>query len=292
MKKDIARNRTKITNDLMHYIYENIDSQINLDTLSQDFHISKFHMHRIFKQEFDSNIYETIVSIRLQKASNLLITNKNSTISKISSICGYSAQTSFIRAFGARFGMSPKKWRKGGYMEYSNQILQELPKSLTSDIQYTKLSPVIKKMPAFEVYYIRHHGYDESIKKCWQQLQALTLSKEIEDYTQIAIYHDNPIITPLKECNYVACLRVDDKTKSDNINLPSFEVHAGVYAEFSAQGYHDDILKLMQQIYHEWLPTSGFETTNKPPYAIYEENNFLNEKGFFSLKYYVPIILV
>jgi AraC family transcriptional regulator len=291
MKKDIALHRTKITNDLMHYIYENIDSQINLDTLSEDFHLSKFHMHRIFKQEFDSNIYETIKSIRLQKAANLLITNRNSTISEISSICGYSSQTSFIRAFGARFGMSPKKWRKGGYMEYSNQIINDVPKGLTSDIQYNKLSPLIKKMPSFEVYYIRHHGYDESIKKCWQQLQALVLSEEIEEYTQIAIYHDNPIITPLKECNYVACLKVEDKTKFSTIKLPSFEVHAGVYAEFSAQGYHDDILKLIQQIYHEWLPTSGFETTNKPPYAIYKENNFLNEKGFFSLKYYVPIVL-
>ena len=275
----------------MHYIYENIDSQINLDTLSQDFQISKFHMHRIFKQEFDSNIYETIKSIRLQKAANLLITNKNSTISEISSICGYGSQTSFIRAFGARFSMSPKKWRKGGFMEYSNKILQELPKGLTSEIKYNKLSPLIKKMPAFQVYYIRHHGYDESIKQCWQQLQTLILTQDINRYTQIAIYHDNPIITPLKECNYVACISIDDALKYENIKLPSFELNAGVYAEFSAQGYNDDILKLIQQIYHEWLPSSGYETTNKPPFAIYEENNFLNEKGFFSLKYYVPIVL-
>lgn len=291
MKKDITHKRTKITNNLMHHIYDNIDSAINLDTLSQDFHISKFHMHRIFKQEFDSNIYETIQSIRLQKAANLLITNKNSTISEISSICGYGSQTSFIRAFGTRFGMSPKKWRQGAYIEYSNQILHDLPKGMTSDIEYGKLIPLIKKMPSFEVYYIRHHGYDESIRKCWQQLQALSLCHDIHDYKQIAIYHDNPIITPLKACNYVACISIDEKEESKDIKLPSFTLNTGVYAEFSAQGYHDDILKLIQQIYHEWLPSSGFETTNKPSYAIYEENNFLNEKGFFSLKYYIPIVL-
>ena len=112
MKKEIAIKRTKITNDLLHYIYDHIDSDINLDTLSADFHTAKFHMHRIFKQEFGANIYETIKSIRLQKASNLLITNKNSTVSEISSLCGYGSQTSFIRAFNARFGMSPKRWRK------------------------------------------------------------------------------------------------------------------------------------------------------------------------------------
>lgn len=291
MKKDIARNRTKITNDFMHYIYYNIDSQINLDTLSQDFHISKFHMHRIFKKEFNANIYATIKSIRLQKASSLLITNKNSTISEISSLCGYGSQTSFIRAFGQRFGMSPKEWRKGGFMEYSNQILHGVPKALTSDVDYSKLSPIIKKMPAITVYYIRHHGYNEEIKKCWQKLQTFILSHEIQNYSQLAIYHDNPIITPLRECNYVACISIENSDSINNINLPTFELDAGVYAEFSAQGYHEDILELVQWIYHEWLPSSGYETTTKPPFLIYNENNFLNENGFFSLKYYIPIVL-
>lgn len=291
MKKDTALLRTKITNDLMHYIYENIDSQINLDTLSEDFHLSKFHLHRIFKQEFDSNIYETIKSIRLQKASNLLITNKNSTISEISSICGYGSQTSFIRAFNVRFGMSPKKWRKGGFIEYSNKIINEVPKELTSNTDYSKLSPIIRKMPSVTVYYIRHHGYSEEIKKCWQKLQTFILSNNIQNYSQIAIYHDNPIITPLKDCNYVACLSIEDTQSLSKINLPSFELNAGVYAEFSANGYNDDILKLVQWVYHEWLPSSGYETTNKPSFLIYNENNFLNEDGFFSLKYYIPIVL-
>lgn len=272
----------------MHYIYYNIDAPINLDTLSRDFKISKFHLHRIFKQEFDSNIYQTIKSIRLQKASNLLISNKNSTISEISALCGYSSQTSFIRAFIARFGMSPKKWRKGGFIEYSNQIVGELK---TSQISYGGLTPVIKKMPALDVFYIRHHGYDDGIRRCWQKLQALTLMCDIKEYKQIAIYHDNPIVTPLKECNYVACITVEESLTCKDMNLPSFESDAGVYAEFSAEGYDEDILKLIQWIYHEWLPLSGFETTTQPPFLIYDENNYLNQSGYFRLKYYIPIVL-
>ena len=291
MKKEIAINHTKITNDLMHYIYDHIDSDINLDTLSYDFHISKFHLHRIFKQEFGFNIYETIKSIRLQKASNLLITNKSSTISEISSVCGYGSQSSFIRAFNARFGMSPKAWRKGGFINYSNKILNTLPNDLISNADYSKLSATIKKLPAFEVYYIRHHGYDSTIRECWQKLQTFTLTHDIQNFMQIALYHDNPIITPLKDCSYVACIRIDEKSKPQKINLPSFEIDAGVYAEFSAQGYNDDILKLIQWVYHEWLPQSGYETTTKPSCVIYDENNFLNEEGYFSLKYYIPIVL-
>ncbi|MBU1927894.1 AraC family transcriptional regulator [bacterium] len=290
MKRDIAFNRKKITNDLMHYIYENIESSINLDALSEDFQISKFHMHRIFKEEFGVNIYAAIQSIRLQKAANLLITNKAATIYDISLICGYSSQTSFIRAFIARFSMTPTQWRKGGFLEYSNKIIHKNTDFLPSNADYTKLVPEIKKMPSMDVYYIRHRGYDEDIQKCWQNLQAIVLLNEIETYKQIALYHDNPIITPLKDCNYVACVS-SNEFSNEKVNLPFFKIHEGVYAEFSATGYGDDILNLVQWVYHEWLPTSGFEATVKHSYMIYEENNFLNKNDYFSLKYYIPIIL-
>lgn len=70
------------------------------------------------------NIYETIKSIRLQKASSLLLTNKYSTITQIASMCGYSSQTSFIRAFKERFNQTPKVLRNGAYEEYSTNILR------------------------------------------------------------------------------------------------------------------------------------------------------------------------
>lgn len=288
MKKETAHHRSIITNDLMHYIYEHIDSQINLDTLSRDLKISKFHMHRLFKEEFGKNIYETIQTVRLQKAADLLIANKKSTILEISALCGYSSQTSFIRAFSKQFGMSPKIWRQGGYIHYSQAIVKEIEDERESDVDYQKLSPTIKKMSPLKVYYIRHTGYDGSIKACWQKLQTLLLSNSIENSIEIALYHDNPLIVPFRSCNYVASIAVNETNRS--IRLPSFEIEGGVYAEFSASGYNEDILKLIEWIHYEWLPASGYEATIKDAYIIYEENNFLNETGFFSLKYYLPIL--
>ena len=82
MKQVTHEKRTKIANYVMNYIYKYIDTDINIDELSVELNMSKFHLHRIFKDEFGKNIYESIKSIRLQKASNLLITNKYSTVSK------------------------------------------------------------------------------------------------------------------------------------------------------------------------------------------------------------------
>lgn len=292
MKKETSIHRNIISNDLMHYIYDNIDSQINLDTLSEDFKISKFHMHRLFKEQFGKNIYKTIKKVRLQKAADLLIANEKLTISDISAMCGYGSQTSFIRAFHAEYKMTPKAWRKGGFIGFSEAIIEQSDVERLSTKEYKNLSPIIKKMPSVRVYYIRHTGYDASIKECWQKLQTSLLSRDIEHYLEIALFHDNPLITPLSECNYVACVTIEEPFDSKKISLPHFEIHGGVYAEFSASGYKNDILRVIQWVYHEWLPKSGYETTTKHAYIIYEENDFLNESGFFSLKYYVPIVFI
>ena len=70
-KKNTRDTHIYIANKTMEYIYQNIDTPINIDELSQNFKVSKIHLHRIFKEQMGINIYESIKSIRLQKASNL-----------------------------------------------------------------------------------------------------------------------------------------------------------------------------------------------------------------------------
>ena len=287
MKKDTYEKRAKIANDVMNYIYKFIDTNINIDELSMELNISKFHLHRIFKDEFGKNIYESIKSIRLQKASNLLITNKYSTITNIAQMTGYSSQTSFLRAFKERFEMTPKEWKNGGYKEYSNKIVEKFSTN-SQIIDFSKIEPIIVKMPEMKGYYIRHKGYDKSIKKTWQKLQTWIYTNDIKEYKQMALHHDNPIITPLEECQYIAivCLENDEL---QNITLPSLIIPKGIYAKFSLSGKYGDVIKLIQWVYHYWLIDSGYETTTNPSYTIYHKNHFLSDDEEFVLDYYLPI---
>ena len=220
MKKKTNLEHSQIANNMMYYIYRYIDSDINIDELSKTLGVSKFHLHRLFKKQMGSNIYETIKSIRLQKASNLLITNTSSTITEIANICGYSSQTSFIRAFKKRFSMTPKFWRKGGYLNYSNQILQSSPTASLSSANYSHLEPKIIKTQAKQAYYIRHKGYNPKIKQTWQKMMAWIYTNEIEEYEQIGIYHDNPIVTPLEECFYISAIELKEEKSLENTSLP------------------------------------------------------------------------
>ena len=287
MKKNTYEKRAKIANDVMNYVYKYIDTNINIDELSLELNVSKFHLHRIFKDEFGKNIYESIKSIRLQKASNLLITNKYSTITDISQMTGYSSQTSFLRAFKQRFEMTPKDWKNGGYKEYSNKIVEKITNQNENSAGFD-ITPSIVKMPEIKGYYIRHQGYDRSIKKTWQKLQTWIYTNDIKEYKQIALHHDNPIITPLEECQYIAIVSLEND-ELDDVTLPSLIIPMGIYAKFSLSGKYGDVIKLIQWVYHYWLIDSGYETTTNPSYTIYHKNHFLSDDEEFVLDYYLPI---
>ncbi|DAB30304.1 MAG TPA: AraC family transcriptional regulator [Sulfurimonas sp. UBA12504] len=289
MKKETLHKRVEISNDILYYIYTHIDISINLDELSETLHISKFHMHRIFKEVFGTNIYETIKRIRLQKAANLLLTNKYSTITDVANLCGYASQTSFLRTFKERFLMTPKEWKKGGYKLYSDSILQQSQKAVNSRATFEHLEPTIVKRKEIQSYYIRHHGYNANIKQTWQKLQAWIFSNNLQEFQEIALFHDNPTITPLNECQYVACIALEEKAVIQSRKLPNFNIASGVYAKFDLIGEQGDILKFIHWVYHEWLPLSDYETSVKPPYAIYKKNNYLREDAAFIMSFYIPI---
>lgn len=289
MKRETLNKKTKISNDILFYIYSHIDVDINMDELAHLFNISKFYMHKIFKEMFGRNIYESIKSIRLQKAATLLVTNKYSTITDIALLCGYSSQTSFIRVFKERFLMTPTAWRKGGYKTYSKNIIEESANARESNATFDSLEPTIIKMPQIEAYYIRHNGYNDQVRRTWQKIQAWTYSKNIENYQQIALFHDNPAITPLDECQYVACIQADNVQISENERLPKFKIFGGTYAKFDIKGTNGDLLKFMHWLYSEWLPNSEYETTTKPQYVIYQKNKFLSDDNLFELSFYLSI---
>lgn len=277
-----------IANKTMSYINKHIDTTINIDILASNFGISKVHLHKIFREQLGINIYESIKSIRLQKASNLLLTNKYSTITQIANMCGYSSHSSFIKAFKQRFEQTPKQWRNGGYKIYSDNILKNsLLKDSLPNFDASKVR--IIKTKDRPIYYIRQKGYIvEEAKQKWLQLQAWVYTNELENYEQIGIYHDNPAITPHPKCFYTAAISPEDQSKLLNTNLSSNTLEGGLYAAFKIYGGDREVAWFVKWAYHTWLPHSGFETTTEPSFVIMHKNHFLEENEI-DATFYLPI---
>lgn len=292
MKRSTKHHHADIVNAVLSYVYLHIDTDLNAEELAQMHGISVNHLHRLFKEETQRNLYETVKSIRLQKASSLLLTNRYATISEIAQMCGYSSQTSFIKAFRERFGTTPKGWRKGEYLNYSRSIVSadHFDEKMR---EFSGITPKIVKSPAIHAAYIRHRGYDESIRNSWNRLMAWSIENAIpQTARQIGFHHDNPAITPLAECAYIAAIEVSPEDLHPHGTIAYFEIPSSLCAVFSVQGKYGDVVRFMAYVFHVWLPQSGFEAKTLPSYAIYRKNHFLDDSGEFDLDFYLPVTLL
>lgn len=284
MKKDTKHLRSDIVNTTFYYIYKNLEYKVSLDELAKLNHLSKYHYHRIIKEETGKTLFELIADERLKKAANLLITNKHSTISEIANKCGYISHSSFIKAFKLRYNYTPTQWRNGSFKDYSKELLENFP----SNRDFSNIEPEIKACKQIHCAYIRHKGYDKTIKKSWEKLEAIAYENGIKEYKQIALFHDNPVITPLENCSYVACISVDKKFSA----ISTFDIPESLCAIFRLKGVYGDVLNFIRFVYHYWLPNSGYEAKTTPAYAIYHKNYFTTEQKDFDIDFYLPINVV
>lgn len=67
-------------------------------------------LHQGFRQLYGASIKEYEIRKRLEAAAHLL-QNDEFTMQEITAKCGYSAQSSFVRAFKEVHGITPGQWR-------------------------------------------------------------------------------------------------------------------------------------------------------------------------------------
>lgn len=286
MKKETIQDRADIVNKSLSYMYKNIEHEITLDDLAKINHISKFHFHRIFKEETSENFSEVLTSIRLQKAANLLISNQHSTITEISKQCGYSSHSSFIKAFKNRFLYTPSQWKNGSFEMYSEQLNTKKLKEIKT------LDYKIKVNEEIYCAYIRHKGYDKSIKNTWQRLRALAYQNNIEKYEEIGLHHDNPSITPLNKCKYVAAITINKNQKIES-NISTFIIPKSLCAVFKLDGKFGEIIDLIRYIHQDWIlkEGKGYEITTLPIYIKYIKNHLIDNTDF-KIEVNIPIKVI
>jgi AraC-like DNA-binding protein len=77
-------------------------------------------LHQGFRELYGTRIKEYEIRKRLEAAAHLL-QNDELTMQEITAKCGYSSQSSFVRAFKDVYGITPGQWRS----QHVQLILQE-----------------------------------------------------------------------------------------------------------------------------------------------------------------------
>lgn len=93
------------------YIDSNFQKSLNVEEIANHASLSQYHFSRLFKQETSFSPHQYLMNARLKHARELL-TQSNTSIDAIASICGFSSTSHFIYKFKKEFSVTPAIFRK------------------------------------------------------------------------------------------------------------------------------------------------------------------------------------
>src|ERR1700733_11484323 len=113
---------------IIEYIGQHLDEELSLESLSDIFHISKFHFHRLFTAFTGLSLQQYIRWLRLKRAAHQLIVNKDQSIINIAINAGFESHEAFSRAFKKACGFTPSQYRRNSSWSHWEKSPYCLPK--------------------------------------------------------------------------------------------------------------------------------------------------------------------
>lgn len=248
---------------VLAYIYDNLDGDLSLDTLAEVACMSRFHWHRVFRAMTGETLADAIRRIRMAKAANALVHDSEAPVADVAGRHGYPNAASFSRTFSAAHGLSPAEFRELGV-----QVASELQHNDGANGMYPVIIETFQPARASGVL---HTGAPMEIGRAFQTLGGIIAARNLFAHARgmVAVYHDAPGSKPEADLRAHAGLIVTDDFPGNIDGLEYFDLVGGRHAVMQHRGPYATLGAAWQWLYGKWLPRSGEEPRDAPPFELY-----------------------
>ncbi|MBV2358847.1 AraC family transcriptional regulator [Thalassococcus sp. CAU 1522] len=246
---------------VVQHIFDHPAGDLSLDALAEVAALSRFHFHRVYHAMTGETAAQAVRRIRAHRAAHWLL-RTDWPLAQVAAAAGYDNAQSFARAFRGQFGLTPAAFRKSG---------RDTPPALTLRTGVPLMFPVtIAERPALRLAALPHRGAYHEIGKAFQQVCAVFSARQLWDQARgtVGVYYDSPQSVAEPDLRADAGIAVPE-----GFDLPS-DLHetrlpGGRYAVMTVKGPYAQFPQAWDQLYCNWLPCSGSEPADSPPYEFY-----------------------
>lgn len=307
-------------NRVLDHIERHLAEALTLDELARVASFSPFHFHRIFRALRGETLASFIQRLRLERAASQLIHNPRKTVTEVALDCGFSSPSVFARAFRAQFGTSASEWRSAGgaskpgeadrkdgqanrkaceeRFELSSYLHPERHRmTWRIEMNEKKLTAEVKveELPELEVVYLRHVGPYQGdaalFGRLWGRLLNWAIPRGLfrpPETTMLTVYHDDPEITEGEKLRLSVCLSVPRETLAEG-EVGRMTVAGGRYAVARFELRSDQFGDAWNAVYGAWLPQSGYQPDDRPPFEVCRNNPEEHPEGKHLVDICVPV---
>lgn len=302
-EKEMHTDYQKRINKVFHFISENLDGDLSLETISKVASFSPFHFHRIFKTVTDETLNEYVTRLRIEKAASVLIHRRNVSITELSQQYGFNNNSSFTRAFKKFYGVSPSAFREEHPHTFS-KIRQLKSKNGQAYPDYEKYICVIdnlktwvrmnakievKTAPKLNLAYISSIG-SHNLEAAFEKLIKWATPKglmQVEGVKLATIYHDSFKITAPDKVRMSASIILDETTEvNGEVGLTSIEEGKCIVGSFEIG--IDAFEKSWTGLFL-WMNENGYKKADRNPFEIYRNDFREHPERKCIVDFYIPV---
>jgi AraC family transcriptional regulator len=148
----------------------------------------------------------------------------------------------------------------------------------------------VKETPELKVAYVRGLG-PYTRETCEPQFRALMRWAAPRNYVGagkiLAIYWDNPDVTPPERCRFDACIIVPDGAIPEG-TVYIQTIRGGPYAVCHFESSPAEISRAWEDAF-AWLCDSGYECNDTPCYELYHNNAAEHPQGKWIFDICIPL---
>lgn len=266
---------------VINYIYDHLDEDIDLNRLAEIACLSPYHWHRVYRGLKGESIIATVKRLRLHRAATQLANSKMA-MDKIVEKSGYGSASAFSRAFSARYGMPPARYREKG--RPSNLVLDVS----SGDAQMYDVA--IKDAQPLVMVGLHHQGPYSEIGKAFEKLNVFGQQNGLygPNMRSLGIYFDDPDIVPTNELNSYAAIVEQEETEPQE-PFERIEFKGGRFAVMRFKGPYAELPLAYHWFYGIWLSNSDVELRDAPCMEDYLNDPRQVPPGELLTDIYMPI---
>lgn len=260
-----------------------ISTKVDYPKLSAAVGLSRYHLHRLFIQQTGDTPGAYLRRIRIDLAAMRLCWTRE-TAGEIAHGLGYASQGSFNRAFIARFGIPPGRFRA----EFTSFPAKQDPGSLPRRI-------TVRESPGLQCLARRYVGPLSEVPEKWADFLARL--PDSVDMRGKALFigrtFDDPRFTAPEQIRYDCCVTIAAAGLPDVIDgLVKVETRPGLYAAIEHRGpYHPDISASYSLILDKWAANSvRYVMADDPALEVYDTPPGCCETDDLECTILVPLI--
>jgi AraC family transcriptional regulator len=256
---------------VLTHIDEHAGSALTLESLAEVAAFSKFHFHRQFSALFGVSVHHYVHLVRMKRAADRLAYRQSDKVTDIGLDAGFEAPEAFSRSFKLLLGVSPSAFRKKpdwrAWQKAFSPFHQIRSKHVKS--HFTADQVKIVTIPTIPMAYMEHLGDPSLVGSTIQRFIAWRKTHHLHPsrHATYNIFHTDPLTTPASEGRLDVCVATGATYHDEVQDIKVGQIAGGRCAVLRLVGNSHDLEPGFTFLYRTWLPDSGEEMRDFPPFC-------------------------